>query len=235
MSTVFLLNLKAAAKDIYLLFWSVALPVVALVAIGAFFDDYVGYALIGMAAGSLFFYAFISTSFTFLSQRRRGVYDLLHATPMPLYQYILSVSGAKSIISLVLGLIILILGWILYSPSFSFTGLLMSLPILFIGALVFIFLSFAVSSVTKTEGHLSMTTNLLMLPMILCSSAFYTLENAPSFIQYVSMINPFEWLVIGVRNSMTMDITLWIQSVFILLIFFVLFLALSLKTFKYSR
>lgn len=202
---------------------------------GVFFDDYVEYSLIGMAAVSLFFYGFVSTSFTFLSQRRRGVYDLLHATPMPLYQYILSVSGAKSMIALALGLIILILGWVFYRPSFSFSGLLMSVPILFIGALVFIFLSFAVSSVAKTEGHLSMITNLLMLPIVLCSSAFYPLENAPSIIQYVSMINPFEWLVTGVRNSMTMDMTLWIQSVFILLVFFALFLALSLKTFKYSR
>ncbi|QQK80070.1 ABC transporter permease [Salicibibacter cibi] len=235
MTTVFLLNVKAAVKDVYLLFWSVALPVGALITMGIFFDGYVEYTLVGMSAVSLLFYAFMSTSFTSLSQRRRGVYDLLHATPMPLYQYILSVSGARSMISMVLGYMILVVSWIFYSPSFSIIGLLMTFPVLLIGSTAFIFLSFAVSSVVKTEGHLSMSTNLIMLPMVLCSSAFYSLENAPSFIQYVSMVNPFEWLVTGIRTSMTVEMTLWIQNVFILFVFFALFFILSLRTFKYER
>lgn len=235
MKTVFLLNLKSASKDIYLLFWSLVLPIIGLILTHIFLPNHSEYVMIGIVATSIFFYSFISTAYISLSQKRRGVFNLLHATPMPLYKYILGMSGSWSVVSLALGYIILIFGMVFNDISFSIIGLLMFTPVIIMGSLVFIFLSFTLSSIVKTEGHLSMTTNIIMLPMLLCSSAFYSMEHAPDFIQYISFINPFEWLVSGIRNSLIVDVSSWFQDLLVLLIFFILFLLLSLKTFRYSN
>lgn len=235
MKTVFLLNLKSASKDVYLLFWSIVLPIAILILLRIFIPDHSEYAASGIMATSVFFYAFMSTAFISLSHRRRGVYNLLHATPMPLYKYILGISGSWSLISLGLGYLILFSGMAFSHISLSIAGFLMTLPVVLTGAFAFIFLSFTVSSLVKTEGHLSITTNLVMFPMLLCSSAFYSMEAAPAFIQFVSVINPFEWFVSGIRDSLMAEISPWVQSLSVLLIFFILFLSFSLKTFKYSQ
>lgn len=234
MKTVFLLNLKSATKDIFLLFWSIALPIIGLILSRIFLPNYSENLIPGIVATSVFFYSFMSTAYVSLSQRRRGVYNLLHATPMPLFKYILGVSGSGSLISLGLAYIILFFGIALINVSFSLTGIFLFIPVILMGSLAFIFLSFTLSSIVKTEGHLSMTTNIIMLPMLLCSSAFYSMENAPTFIQYISFINPFEWFVSGIRDSLMINISSWFQDLAALLIFFILFLLLSLRTFKYD-
>jgi ABC-2 type transport system permease protein len=111
----------------------------------------------------------------------------------------------------------------------------MILLILTIGSLGFIFLSFFVSSLVKNEGHLSMTTNIIMIPMFLCSNAFYSTVKAPEIIKLISLINPFNWFVEGIKASININPTLWFKSISFMLVFFLIALAISLKTFKYSE
>lgn len=234
MKTVFLLTLKSATKDIYMLFWSILLPIIALVLTRIFLPDYSAYVMPAIVAISVFFYSFISTAFVSLADRRRGVYHLLYATPMPLYKYILGVASAWAFISLCLGYMILIIGMIINKFPLSFINIIKFFPIIFIGSLSYIFLSFIFSSLVKNEGHLSMSTNLAMLPMFFLGSSFYSLDNAPHFVQYLSFINPFEWFVIGIRASIHSGIAASFYSVGMLSIFLILFLILSLRTFKYE-
>ncbi|EZH65659.1 hypothetical protein DH09_12440 [Bacillaceae bacterium JMAK1] len=235
MSTIFLLQAKSSMKDLYLVIWSIVIPITALLSLAHFFPNYLSYSLAGIIAVSLMFYAFVTFSFTALSQRRRGVYDLLHATPMPLYQYILSISIANALVAVAVSSFVLMIGLFISDVSNSIMGIVLSLPVLFVSAVMYLFLSFIVSSIVKTEGHLSMTTNLIMLPMILGSSAFYSLSDAHAIVQWLQVLNPFEWFLSGIRAAFTMDFALWGQSLLFLFIFFSLFFVGSIKTFSYGR
>lgn len=234
MKAIFMLNLKVAIKDMYLLFWSIIMPFTAIVAIKIFTPGYAENYVNGIIATSVFFYSFMTTAFVSLSQRKRGVYNLLHATPLPLWKYIISVSCAWSFIAIILSYIVLFFYKVIHPLHLSFNTILFMTPIILIASLSFVFLSFFVSSLVKNEGHLSMSANALMIPMLLCSNAFFSMDKSPKMVQYISLINPFEWFLHGIKGALLMNLTSWCQSLFILIGCFVLALSLSLKSFKYS-
>ena len=234
MKAIFILNFKLGMKDMYLLFWSILMPFAAIVALRIFAPSYSANYVEGIIATSVFFYSFMTTAFISLSQRRRGVYNLLHATPMPLWKYIISVSCAWSLIAIVLSYIVLLFFKAVHPLQLSLNALLLMAPIILIASLSFVFLSFFVSSLVNNEGHLSMSANALMLPMLLCSNAFFSMENSPKIMQYISMVNPFEWFLNGINGALLINWSIWCQSLFILIGCFVFALCVSLKSFKYS-
>lgn len=234
MKTIFVLNLKSSLKDMYLLFWSILMPFAAIIALRIFLPSYAGNYIEGIIAVSIFFYSFMTTAFIALSQRKRGVYNLLHATPLPLWKYIISISSAWAIVAIILSYIVLLFSIVINQLNFSFNVLLFMTPIILIASLSFVFLSFFISSLVKNEGHLSMTANVLMLPLILCSNAFFTMEKAPNLIQYISLVNPFEWFLNGIKAAFLNNISTWGESLLLLLGCLALTLIVSVKTFKYS-
>ncbi|KOS62251.1 ABC transporter permease [Lysinibacillus agricola] len=234
MRTVFLLNLKSSIKDMYLLFWSILMPFAAIVSLRLFLPSYSGNYVEGIIAVSVFFYAFMTTAFIALSQRKRGVYNLLHATPMPLWKYIVSISSSWAVVAIILSYIVLLFSIVINQLNFSFNVLLYMTPIILIASLSFVFLSFFISSLVKNEGHLSMTANVLMIPMLLCSNAFFTMEKAPNLIQYISLVNPFEWFLNGIKAAFLNNLSIWGESLLLLLGCLALTLIISLKIFKYS-
>ncbi|MFE3574836.1 ABC transporter permease [Lysinibacillus sp. NPDC059133] len=234
MKAIFVLNLKSSIKDMYLLFWSILMPFAAIIALRIFLPNYAGNYVEGIIAVSVFFYSFMTTAFIALSQRKRGVYNLLHATPMPLWKYIVSISSAWAIVAIILSYIVLLFSIVINQLNFSFNVLLLMTPIILIASLSFVFLSFFISSLVKNEGHLSMTANVLMIPMLLCSDAFFTMEKAPNLIQMISLVNPFEWFLNGIKAAFLNNFSTWGESLLLLLGCLALTLIISLKTFKYS-
>ncbi|MFJ6211136.1 ABC transporter permease [Lysinibacillus sp. NPDC092081] len=234
MKAIFVLNLKSSIKDMYLLFWSIIMPFAAIIALRIFLPSYAGSYVEGIIAVSVFFYSFMTTAFIALSQRKRGVYNLLHATPLPLWKYIVSIASAWAIVAIILSYIVLLFAIVINQLYFSFNILLYMTPIILIASLSFVFLSFFISSLVKNEGHLSMTANILMIPMLLCSNAFFTMEKAPNLIQMISLVNPFEWFLNGIKAAFLNNFSTWGESLLLLLGCLALTLVISLKTFKYS-
>jgi len=96
----------------------------------------------GMMATGILFYAFTTTVFAILGQRRRGVYSLLRVTPMPLRQYICGVSGAWTLVSLLCALLVLAAGTLVFHLDVSALSILMLLPVGLLAALGYVLLSF---------------------------------------------------------------------------------------------
>jgi len=234
MKTIFFLNLKSSIKDMYLLFWSIFMPCTAILALKIFLPSIAENYTEGMIAISVFFYSFMTTAFIALSQRRRGVYHLLHATPLPLWKYIVSVSSSWALIAIFLSYIVLLFSLVIHQLTFTFSSLFYMTPVILIASLAFVFLSFFVSSLVKNEGHLSMTANIMMLPMLLCSNAFLTMEKAPSIVQFISRINPFEWFLRGIQGAFYHNYHVWGESLLLLLLCLAFTLLISIKAFRYS-
>lgn len=97
--------------------------------------DYPEHILTGMMAVSVLFYALTTTSFTILTQRRRGVYNLLRVTPMPLWKYVCSISGAWTIISFLCAALVLPSGILVLKLSVSIRTVAAFLPAAFLLAL----------------------------------------------------------------------------------------------------
>lgn len=237
MKSIFGLTLKSAIRDPFLLFWSIFLPIGGSVSLGLFIKQ-TGYSLrivIGMMAAGVLFYAFTTTAFNILSQRRRGVYNLLLVTPMPLWEYICSVSGAWTLVSFLCAMLVLVVGRLTFQFYLSVISILMLLPVVFIAAIGYVLLSFFVSSLCKTEAHASMVTNLVAMPLLFCSDAFYELDKAPMWLQTITRLNPFQWFINGLRSSLVLNVGAWLVSIGLLLLIMVIALTLAVRTFKYSH
>ena len=125
MKTIFNLTFKSAGRDPFLLLWSIILPIGGAIGLGVFIKspDYPEHILTGMIAVSILFYSFMTTSFAILTQRRRGVYNLLRVTPMPLWKYVCSISGAWTLISFLCAMLVLLSGILALKINISNTNL----------------------------------------------------------------------------------------------------------------
>lgn len=236
MKTIFRLTLKSATRDPFLLLWSVLLPIGGTIGLGIFIKspEYPLRILTGMMAVSIFFYAFMTTSFAVLTQRRRGVYHLLRVTPMSLWKYIGSISGAWTLISFLCAMLVLVSGILVLKIDVSVTTFLFMVPVIIIATLGYVFFSFFIASLSRTENNVSIITNMITMPLLFSSSAFYSLNNAPKFIQTIHKFNPFQWFLNGLRSSITFAWQDYLTSFGLLSIVAVFAFLLALKTFRYA-
>ncbi|WP_018750879.1 ABC transporter permease [Paenibacillus sanguinis] len=235
MKTVFSLTFKSASRDPFLLLWSLILPVGGAIGLGLFIKtpDDPEHILTGMMAVSVLFYALTTTSFAILTQRRRGVYNLLRVTPMPLWRYVCSVSGAWTIISLLCAVLVMMSGALALQLSISIKTVLAILPALLIAALGYVFLSFVIASLSRTENNVSLLTNMITLPLMLSSSALYSLDGAPGFIQVLNRYNPFQWFVSALRSAFNLSWGDYWMNTGLILLGAIAACLLALKTFRY--
>lgn len=236
MKTIFCLTFKSASRDPFLLFWSILLPIGGALGLGFFMKapDYPEHILTGMMAVSILFYSFITTSFAILTQRRRGVYNLLRVTPMPLWKYICSLSGAWTLISLLCAILVVVSGIFVLKITIPVQSFVAFIPLIMIATVGYVFFSFFIASLCRTENNVSILTNMITMPLLLGSSAFYSLHNVPEFIQIMNRFNPFQWFIDGLRNALSMSWLSYLTDFGLVLAVTILSLILALKTFRYA-
>lgn len=226
------ISLKKNIKDTFLLFWSIFLPFIVLIGLSYFNVDARIDTLFGILTISIFFYSCTTNSFSVFAQRKRGVFELLMVTPFPLWKYLTSITLSQTIIACLVSTILSLIENILFKIDMSFTTILLFIPIFFMGSAIFTLLGFYLSSIPKNEGQLSIATNLVMIPLLLCSSIFLNINTAPKWIQYISWVNPVEWLQNGYRAVMNNLFPNYLISIIILLIFLCIFFIISKKSFQ---
>ncbi|BAK97940.1 putative ABC transporter permease protein [Oscillibacter valericigenes Sjm18-20] len=236
MKTIFSLTFKSACRDPFLLLWSLIFPIGGAIGLGVFIKspDYPEHILTGMMAVSILFYALTTTSFAILTQRRRGVYNLLRVTPLPLWKYVCSLSGAWTSISFLCAVLVMLSGIFALKLSVSISAFFALVPVLTIAPLGYVLFSFFIASLSRTENDASILTNLITLPLVFCSGAFYSLKSAPQFLRIINGFNPFQWFINALRSAFDLSWdSYFINTGLVSLAALVAFL-LALKTFRYT-
>lgn len=235
MKTIFKLTIKKAIRDPFLIFWSIFFPIVTIIALGILFntESYTIHILTAMTCVSVLAYSFMTTSFNVLSQRRRGVYNLLKVTPLPLYKYIISSSCAWVIISIISSLFVFISCALFFKLEFSFVSILLFLPIIIAASLVYIFISFFVSSLVKNNETASILYNIILMGSMFLSDGYYSLYNAPSVVKFLSRLNIFQYFLNAVRGAYYFDFQSYFIGLAVLLACLIIALILAVNTFRY--
>lgn len=235
MKTIFKLTIKKAIRDPFLIFWSIFFPIVTIIALGILFntESYTIHILTAMTCVSVLAYSFMTTSFNVLSQRRRGVYNLLKVTPLPLYKYIISSSCAWVIISIISSLFVFISCALFFKLEFSFVSILLFLPIIIAASLVYIFISFFVSSLVKNNETASILYNIILMGSMFLSDGYYSLYNAPSVVKFLSRLNIFQYFLNAVRGAYYFDFQSYFIGLAVLLSCLIIALILAVNTFRY--
>lgn len=237
MKTICTLTLKSALRDPYLLFWSLFFPIAGTIGLGSFIgaEGYPSRIMTGMMCASVVFYAYMTTVFSNLAQRRRGVFNLLHVTPLPLGKYVVSVSSAWTALSLLCSSAVLLAGMLVFQLRISVKSLPLLALAICAAAAGYIFFSFFISSLCKNEGVASLLSNVIVLPLLFCSDAFYSLGAAPGVMRALSRVNPFQFFLNAVRASLQLDAGPYLLALFQLALLILLTLPLAVRTFRYAE
>lgn len=237
MMTTFRIVIKNSVRDIYLLFWSILLPMGLLIGLGLYFDEqeYHIRLLSGVIGTSAIFWAMETTVFYILQQRNKGFYKLLKITPMKISHFIIAMTLAWTVILLIVVTFILIIGILFLHIQIQLSGLMAIYGILIIGTLCFTFISFLVANISKNEGQASTFANILAMPMLFLSSAFYNFEHAPFWVRAFTLVNPFSYFVNGLNNAISSNFgSSIINNIIILIGFSVIALIASVVTFRWD-
>ncbi|KMK77527.1 ABC transporter permease [Alkalihalobacillus pseudalcaliphilus] len=203
MNLTFQITLKSSFRDVYLLFYSIILPVALYAGLGFYFPNaaYQAQLLAGVIGVSILFWSMVTNGFTIFQQRMQGVFKLLNITPFKTSSFIISTISAWVCISLIISIFLIISGVILFDIHLDFISLLFIMIFVILGTLMFSLIGFIIALISNDVNQVSMFSNLISLPFIFLSEAFYSMSNAPKWIQILSEINPFGYLIEGIHLS----------------------------------
>jgi ABC-2 type transport system permease protein len=196
--------LRGALRDRVSLVWAVGFPLVLLLALGFAFPTpgYRRQLLVGMLALSVMFFSLYGIAFESLAQRNQGVYKLLRATPYRTLAFIVSLTLARGLVALLSSVIVAVAGVLLFHLTVTPASALLLAPVLALATLCFTCVGLTISNLSQNETQVAGLNNLVTLPMIFASEAFYSLAAAPAWVHTLSRALPLSHVLDGVRAAL---------------------------------
>ncbi|MGM9950851.1 MAG: ABC transporter permease [Lysinibacillus sp.] len=233
---IFKSMLATSLRDRVTLFYSLAFPIALMVGLGYYFGGGGQQLQIvaGVTAISTIFWGMQGIAFQVHVQRNRGVYKLLKLTPMPLLSFIVIMVMARTFIGVLLNVIVWLTGIFVFGIDVTVASALATFALLIIGSLCFTSLGFVISNFTRNEAQISMLSNIVQLPMVFMSEAFYSLHNAPEWVVRIGKLLPFEHYVKALRGLMLGDGNILLAGFGVPLLYLLLALLISIPTFKWE-
>ena len=216
--------------------YALLFPIALMIGLGLYFNqgEIPARIITGVTAISTIFWGMQGIAFQVHLQRNKGVYKMLKLTPMPTLSFISIMIFARTVIGVAINMSVWFVGVLFFKIDFSVLTVLLTLLLVLVGTLCFTSIGFLIANFAKNEAQISILSNLIQMPMVLTSEAFYSLSNAPGWIQAVGQILPFEYFVSGLRGVITGEGTL-LLGLFIPLIYMIGALLLSVPTFKWEE
>ena len=233
---IFKSMLSTSVRDKVTLFYSLAFPLLLMIGLGYYFNEHYQQLQIvaGVTAISTIFWGMQGIAFQVHVQRNRGVYKLLKLTPMPLASFIVIMVLARTFIGVLINIIVWLVGIFTFSIDLTSMTVVNTFLLLIVGSLCFTSIGFVISNLARNEAQISMFSNLIQLPMIFMSEAFYSLKNAPEWVVFIGKMLPFEHYVKALRGVMLGENSVLLAGLGIPIIYLVFALLISILTFKWE-
>jgi ABC-2 type transport system permease protein len=186
-------------------FFSVGLPLVFLLLLGAVFgggeekdavygllaDQYLVPAIMTLGIVSA---SFVNIAMTITYQREMGVLKSLRGTPLPTSVFVSARTASAAVNSLLIAFVILIAGHIVYGIDIDGTRLLGTLVVTIIAAVAFCSLGFALTIIIPNQSAGPAITNMITLPLYFVSGVFGQAAELPPLLRTIGDIFPISHL-----------------------------------------
>lgn len=235
-SIIFRSMLITSLRDRITLFYSLAFPIGLMIGLGFYFnhEDQQLQIVAGVTAISTIFWGMQGIAFQVHGQRNRGVYKQLKLTPVPLFTFIAIMVLARTFVGVLINIAVWATGIIVFSIDVTIHVAFITFVLLVIGSLCFTSIGFVISNFARNEAQISMFSNLLQIPMIFMSEAFYRLDSAPNWVAVIGKLLPFEHYVKALSGLMLGESNMLLFGFGVPFVYLVLTLFLSLLTFKWE-
>jgi ABC-2 type transport system permease protein len=197
--------------------------------------SYIDFLLPGILAMSLMNSGLYGISISTVARREKGILRRLKLTPMPLSQFIGAGIANQLIISMMQSALLIAVGYFGFGVRINGSFGLTVFAIL-LGSLCFITMGFTIASFAKTVDAANALGNVIGMPMMFLGGVFFSVDNAPAWIQPLVKVMPLKYLADALRAIMINGESFSkVQSNFLILfaVTCVLFL-ISVKFFKWE-
>jgi ABC-2 type transport system permease protein len=133
---------------------------------------------------------FVSLAITLTELRENGILKRVRGTPVPSWVFIAGQIGTALVTAFLLVLVLTGLGRVLYGvalPGETLPGVVLAL---LVGAASFCCLGIALTSVVPTANSAPAVTNAIVLPLYFISGIFFSMDEAPGWLQSVADVFP---------------------------------------------
>ncbi|WLR41796.1 ABC transporter permease [Bacillus carboniphilus] len=236
-SVIFRSMITTSLRDKISLGYSLIFPFVLLIGLGLYFDE--GAMPVNIVAGvtaiSTTIWGMQGIAFQIHFQRNRGVYKLLNLTPFTTFSFVTIMTLARTFLGVMINMVIWLAGMLFFQLELSLEMIFSPLLLTMLACLCFSSIGFFIANLANNEGQINMYCNLIQLPMILMSEAFYSLNSAPDWVVVLGKILPFEYYVKALKGMLTSEYDSMIMAIISLGSYFIIMTLLAVKTFKWEQ
>ncbi len=143
----------------------------------------------------------VSVGFASISElRHHGLLQRLAASPLGKGEWLLGRMLGVGLVSLVSVIVLLGVSRLVFGATFTIG--VWTAPLVFGGTLVFAGLGTLLGLAVERPEAGSAIMNLVLMPLLLLSGAFFDLSNSPQVLQWIALASPLTHLVDGLRADM---------------------------------
>jgi ABC-2 type transport system permease protein len=162
---------------------------------------YIDFLVPGILAMSIMNTGVIGLSTAFVTYREKGILRRIKATPFPLSSFIAARIISQVVIIVAQAMILMLLGMLLFDLRVD--GQLINVVLMVtIGAIAFLSLGFVISSFARNAEAAASLSNAVTFPMLFLSGVFFSVDDAPTWLQPFTRIMPLRYLADGLRDLM---------------------------------
>lgn len=190
-------------------FFTVVLPIIFLVIFTSLFgnetlDNGAKVATLyvpGILALSIISATAVNLAISMTSRRERGRLKRVRGTPVPPSTFILSQSIGGVVISAVMTVLIIALGFFAYGVDLNLASVPTLVITILIGAAAFSALGLAMTVIIPSEDAAPAVTNAIMLPLYFISDVFIPGDQVPDWVATIAGIFPVQHLSRAMQDS----------------------------------
>lgn len=198
----------------------------------------IDFILPGQLSFSLLASGVFGTAFVFFNLRQTLVLKRFFATPVRKEIIVISEGIARMLFQLVSVVVIICIGYFvfgftLYNGIFTFLNMFITCAL---SILIFMGFGFIVGSVAKSDATIPIVSNMIVMPQMLLSGTFFSIDNFPAWMQPFCKALPLSFLNDALRKMSFEGASMWTQrlDILALLVWGVVIYAVAGKTFKWE-
>lgn len=162
---------------------------------GTFNKSYLAPGLIGMAI----LFSSLMGGVSIIWDREFGFLKEILIAPVSRFFVSLGKAVGGVTTSMIQGILIMIIGWLIGVRYVSFSGVLASILVMFLIGIGFIGLGIALASKIESHEGFQMVMSFLTMPLVLLSGAFFPISNLPAWLSALVYANPLTYGVEALR------------------------------------
>ncbi len=198
----------------------------------------IDFILPGQLGFSLLASGVFGTAFVFFSLRQTLVLKRFFATPIKRSGIIIGEAIARLIFAMMGSMVIILIGRFAFGFTLihGFTTFLNMIALSALGLIVFMGFGFVVSGLAKNESSIPPFANLITMPQFLLAGTFFSIQNFPHWLQYVSYALPLTYLNDAMRKIAFEGAGLWDvhHQILIVVLWGVGIYLLAIKVFRWE-